>query len=52
MRQWKVKRIVASNDDGWGTTWLFDGEPILECPFYGDGRDEWVEVDETTVVRL
>ena len=42
MRQWKVKRIVASNDD----------EPILECPFYGDGRDEWVEVDETTVVRL
>ena len=35
-----------------GTTWLLDDEPILECPFYGDGRDEWVEVDETTVVRL
>lgn len=35
-----------------GTTWLFDDEPIPECPFYGDGKDEWVEVDETTVVRL
>ena len=35
-----------------GTTWLFDDEPIQEFPFYGDGRDEWVEVDETTVVRL
>ena len=35
-----------------GTTWLFDDEPIPEFPFYGDGRDEWVEVDETTVVRL
>ena len=23
-----------------GTTWLFDDEPIQECPFYGDGRDE------------
>ena len=35
-----------------GTTWLFDDEPIPEFPFYGDGRDEWVEVDETTVVKL
>ena len=35
-----------------GTTWLFDDEPIPECSFYGDRRDEWVEVDETTVVRL
>ena len=32
-----------------GTTWLFDDEPIQEFPFYGDGREEWVEVDETTV---
>ena len=35
-----------------GTTWLFDDEPIPEFPFYGDGRDEWVEVDEITVVRM
>ena len=35
-----------------GTTWLFDDEPIQGFPFYGDGREEWVEVDETTVVRL
>ena len=35
-----------------GTTWLFDDEPIPEFPFYGDGREEWVEVDEATVVRL
>ena len=35
-----------------GTTWLFDDEPIQKFPFYGDGRDEWVEIDETTVVRL
>ena len=35
-----------------GTTWLFDDEPIPEFPFYGDGRDEWVEVDENTVVKI
>ena len=35
-----------------GTIWLFDDEPIQEFPFFGDGRDEWVEVDETTIVRL
>ena len=34
-----------------GTTWLFDDEPIPEFPFYGNGRDEWVEVDENTVVK-
>ena len=34
-----------------GTTWLFDDEPIQEFPFYGDGREEWVEVDETTVIE-
>lgn len=34
-----------------GTTWLFDDESIPEFPFYGDGRDEWVEVDENTVVE-
>ncbi|MDY5929856.1 MAG: hypothetical protein SPJ27_07470, partial [Candidatus Onthovivens sp.] len=34
-----------------GTTWLFDDEPIPEFPFYGEGRDEWVEVDESTVVK-
>jgi len=31
------------------TTWLFDDEPIQEFPFYGDGRDEWVEIDEDTL---
>lgn len=35
-----------------GTTWLFDDEPIQEFPFYGDGRDEWVEADETAVVKM
>ena len=34
-----------------GTVWLFDDEPIQEFPFYGDGREEWVEVDETTVIE-
>ena len=34
-----------------GTTWLFDDEPIQEFPFYGDGREEWVEVDESTVIE-
>ena len=34
-----------------GTTWLFDDEPIEEFPFYGEGRNEWVEVDEATVER-
>ena len=34
-----------------GTIWLFDDEPIPEFPFYGDRRDEWVEVDETTVIE-
>ena len=34
-----------------GTTWLFDDEPIPEFPFYGEGRNEWVEVDESTVVK-
>ena len=34
-----------------GTTWLFDDEPIQGFPFYGDGRDEWVEVDEATVIE-
>ena len=33
------------------TTWLFDDEPIPEFPFYDDGRDEWVEVDENTVIE-
>ena len=31
------------------TVWLFDDEPIPEFPFYGDGRDEWVEVDKDTL---
>ena len=47
----EVKGSKIEKREG-GTPWLFDDEPILECPFYGDGRDEWVEVDETTVVRL
>ena len=28
-----------------GTTWLFDDESIQEFPFYGDGREEWFELD-------
>lgn len=35
-----------------GTAWLFDDEPLREFPFYGDGRDERVEADETAVVKM
>ena len=44
----KGSKIEKQED---GTTWLFDDEPIPEFPFYGDGRDEWVEVDENTVIE-
>ena len=40
---------LEKRDDG--TTWLFDDEPIPEFPFYSDGRDKWVEVDETAVIE-
>lgn len=46
----RCKEAIEKREDG--TTWLFDDEPIQEFPFYGDGRDEWVEVDESTVVRM
>ena len=32
--------------------WLFDDEPIPEFPFYGDGREEWVEIDPETVEEV
>ncbi len=32
-----------------GTCWLFDDEPIEFFPYYGEGRDEWVEIDESTL---
>ena len=35
------------------TTWLFDDEPISEVfPFYGMARNEWVEIDETTLKEM
>lgn len=35
---------------GW-TCWIFDDEPIEAFPYYGEGRDEWVEVDENTLIE-
>ena len=35
-----------------GSVWLFDDEPIYEMPFYGDGRNEWVEVEEMTLKEV
>lgn len=32
-----------------GTCRLFDDEPIESFPYYGEGRDEWVEIDESTL---
>ena len=31
---------------------LFDDEPIEAFPYYGDGRDEWVEVDPKTLEEV
>lgn len=35
-----------------GSLWLFDDEPIQEFPFYGDGRNEWVEIDENSLEEI
>lgn len=35
---------------GW-TYWIFDDEPIAVSPYYGEGRDEWVEVEESTIIE-
>lgn len=35
-----------------GTWWLFDDEPIPEFPFYGDSREEYVEIDHDTLEEL
>lgn len=32
-----------------GSIWLFDDEPIDCFPYYGEGRDEWVQIDEDTL---
>ena len=33
--------------------WLiFDDEPIPDFPFYGEGREEWVEIDHDTLEEL
>ena len=34
------------------TTWLFDDEPIEEFPFYGEARNEWVEIDVITLKEI
>ena len=46
----KVERRYTSNK-GW-TCWLFDDEPIEPFPFYGEGRNEWVEIDESTLIEF
>lgn len=43
----KLERRYNPNK-GW-TYWIFDDEPIEPFPFYGEGRDEWVEIDESTL---
>lgn len=35
---------------GW-TYWIFDDEPIESFPYYGEGRDEWVEIDKSTLIE-
>ncbi len=41
---------VRTLDDG--VVELFDDEPIEDFPYYGDGRDEWVEVDPKTLEEV
>ncbi len=36
---------------GW-TYWIYDDEPIEVFPYYGEGRYEWVEVDEATLEQV
>ena len=35
---------------GW-TDWIFDDEPIKSFPYYGEGRNEWVEIDKSTLTE-
>ena len=35
-----------------GEVWLFDDEPINCFPFYGDSREEWVEIDVNTLREI
>lgn len=41
---------IAQYQDG--TVELFDDEPLEEFPFYGEGRNEWVEVDKNTIFEF
>lgn len=45
----KLERRYNQNK-GW-TYWIFDDEPIEPFPFYGEGRDEWVEIDESSLIE-
>ena len=52
-----VKRLEAVNlkkkyvqNKGW-TYWIFDDEPIKSFPYYGEGRNEWVEIDKSTLTE-
>lgn len=45
----KVERRYNPNK-GW-TYWLFDDEPIEAFPYYGEGRDEWVEINENSLIE-
>ena len=35
-----------------GKLMLYDDEPIQEFPFYGDGMNEWVEIDPDTLEEI
>lgn len=45
----KFKKKYVQNK-GW-TYWIFDDEPIKSFPYYGEGRDEWVEIDKSTLTE-
>lgn len=46
----KVERRLDPNK-GW-ICLLYDDEPIESFPYYGEGRYEWVEVDESTLLEF
>ena len=53
----QVKQLEAVNlkkkyvqNKGW-TYWIFDDEPIKSFPYYGEGRNEWVEIDKSTLTE-
>ena len=45
----KLERRYIINK-GW-TYWIFDDEPIESFPYYGESRDEWVEVVKNTLIE-